>query len=111
MSPRRDGRAGASGEQHGGPKVGFDWMHLIAYLLLSGAFIFTAHQNREQTRDILKTGSASCADVNDLRGTLRLVLMDQVDLAIDFPLPQQQVQAARVRALEQSIDSLKERPC
>lgn len=94
-----------------GPTVGFDWIHMLAYLLLAGAFVFTTHQNREQTQDILKAGTVSCQSVNDLRTTLRSVLKDQIEFAKDFPTPPPSFQKARLVTLQQNIDALENRPC
>lgn len=107
--PRGDtGEVGHIGET--GPKIGFDWLHMMAYVLLAGAFIFTATENRKQTQDILKTGTASCSSINDLRGTLRSILSDQVKFAERFPTDSKN-QRVRIEVLKKNIADLGERQC
>jgi hypothetical protein len=59
------------------PLIGtFDWTHLIAYMLLAGAFIWSARENRLQTESIATGRTALEKCVNELRTDMRMVVRD-----------------------------------
>lgn len=86
----------------------FDWTHLVAYCLLAGAFIFTANENREQGRQIGAQQAATQQCVDNLRGDLRAVLMEQIELRKLGAEPSPDEITASLRA---QIARLEAEPC
>lgn len=103
------GDTGARGERgERGLPPRFDWTHLVAYLLLAGAFTWSAKENRDQGQLIGAQQSRTQRCVDDLRSDLRGVLRAQIDLRSTSPMPTpEQV----VESLKQQIVRLEDTPC
>lgn len=102
------GPAGAAGKDYYRVERRFDWTHLVAYMLLAAAFIWTARENRQQGELIGRQSERAQVCVNELRGDLRQVLRDQIELRALTPQPDPD---KVIDSLERQITRLENSSC